>query len=260
LFRWSRLWRSAPGASFLATVLAAGLLSRLPIYPTVSMVRSFGGGGDRVSWGLAAHTVAHHLRYEVGWASHRPVAAALLDVVQPLATWLFAAVLAALLGKPLVFLSRRARVTLERTSRRALTAALPLVALILVLDRLLHFGWVHLPLRAALLGLAPLLTAILVTSVLGRRGSHPPARGPRPPSITGWLRAAFRLPLLVFVGGLAGGAAVAASLSLTVPMLSARTGLAPYTWPATAAGAVLASLVARRWRSASSRRSRSALR
>jgi hypothetical protein len=251
----------APGARFLSTLLLAGSLARLPIYPTVSMVRSFGSGGDSISWGVRLASVSEHLRYEVSWAPHRPMTAFLLDIGHPLATWLAAAGLVAVFSKILVYLPRRGRVGLEVLSRRALSAALPFAVLVLGLERLLHFGLVRWPLRLVLLVLCPLLGSILALAVARPRRRRREALGkpPRPapsPLLVRALRSSFSLAL----GASLAGCAFVALLVLTVPPLSARKGIGPHTWPATAALAVLASLVFRRQSSRTSRGPRTALR
>lgn len=248
LARVTPLWRGWPGATFLLTASIAAGLSRAPIYPSVSMVRSFGGAGDSISWGMALGSLADHLRYEPSWAPHRAVAAHALDLAQPVVTWGLAFLLARALNKFLVHFPRRSRVGLEIVCRRAALGGTLIAALVLGLDRLLHAGLVRWPLRTVLACVAPTLLGIAALASVGLWSQFP---RPRRPASTPWARALrlVGLPLRWALGALLTGVLISALLSLTVPMLSARAGIAPITWPLTAMAAIaFSSGPARRWR------------
>lgn len=148
------LHRKAPGFHAACVLIVAAAISRLPVFPSIAMTRSFGGGdrGDAIAWGVHATSLADHLRYESSWASHRRVTAFLADTSHPLLMLVVATLVAHVLLSLARRLPRRIRAFGEETARRAAVWAYGVFGVVLVLRLLLALGVVRGP-RPILLGL-----------------------------------------------------------------------------------------------------------
>lgn len=158
--RVAPLHRRAPGFRGACVLVVAALSSRLGVFPSIAMTRSFGGGGDSIAWGLHATTIADHLRYEGGWARHRTFSAFLIDASHPFLLLAVATLVAHLLVSGARRLPRRVRVVGEHAARRAALWAYGVFGVVLLLKALLWLGVVRGP-RPILLAVVGAVLAVL---------------------------------------------------------------------------------------------------